>query len=192
MIKIKRREAKQQKEFTIDSSLFVCCDMQTYFEDTSIAKVYIHPKVVEDITNWSTESLNTQPVKEVGGFLLGNYKEEEKIETFVQHFVPATTIEFNSPSLLNFGAAALQLLDQAMQEHPQLQLVGWFHTHPGHTPYLSHTDMNIQEGFFRESYHIAIVLDSLTENFDTGIFTRKNNQTINNKLDWQGEWIKWR
>jgi len=38
-------------------------------------------------------------------------------------------------------------------------LVGWYHSHPGHTCFLSRTDLDTQRRMFSEPYHSALVID---------------------------------
>lgn len=42
-------------------------------------------------------------------------------------------------------------------------LVGWYHSHPGHTCFLSRTDLDTQRSMFSQSYHVALVVDPLNE-----------------------------
>lgn len=75
---------------------------------------------------------------------------------------------------------------------PELVVVGWFHTHPGHGLFLSPPDLNIQK-HFREPYQFAMEIDSLTENLDTGFFTRRSNGDMNNTehLRPGARWFAW-
>ncbi|MBK9013914.1 MAG: hypothetical protein IPM82_07420 [Saprospiraceae bacterium] len=79
-----------------------------------------------------------------------------------------------------------------MDEYLGNVLLGWFHTHPGHTPYLSDIDLKkTHELFYTRPFQVAIVLDTLTENFDTGIFSRKKSGQVNNKADFK-HWVAWK
>lgn len=40
-------------------------------------------------------------------------------------------------------------------------VVGWYHSHPGHTCFLSRTDLRTQQSLFDQSYHCALVIDPL-------------------------------
>lgn len=164
-----------------------------YWADTHIQTVWLAPQLIDDIRTWSEQSLNSEPVPEVGGFVLGRYEvlDSGSIQVSLEVFVPATEVSYNSPIELDFGPKALLAVDQYREQYPDLELIAWFHTHPGHTPYLSTMDLKIHEGFFTEAFHLAIVLDSLTEEFDTGFFSRKPNGEVNNKT-WGTRWISWK
>ncbi|MFQ5885354.1 MAG: hypothetical protein ACE5IO_09675, partial [Thermoplasmata archaeon] len=40
-------------------------------------------------------------------------------------------------------------------------IVGWYHSHLGHTCFMSPRDVETQREMFRERYHFAIVLDPI-------------------------------
>jgi proteasome lid subunit RPN8/RPN11 len=45
---------------------------------------------------------------------------------------------------------------------PDLQLVGWYHSHPGHGIFLSATDLRTQALWFRQPWHVALVIDPVS------------------------------
>ena len=45
---------------------------------------------------------------------------------------------------------------------PAMDVIGWFHTHPGHGLFLSNSDLSVQK-HFSQPYQIAMEIDSLTE-----------------------------
>lgn len=44
-------------------------------------------------------------------------------------------------------------------------IVGWYHSHPGHTCFMSRTDLETQRTMFDQPYHAALVIDPLNEDF---------------------------
>lgn len=194
---IRIRKLDQKKNIGIKDNLendkkYVAINLSDYLDDTQISKVFIHNECVLSIMTWVMKSKRLFPVPEVGGFLLGGYSEDkgEGHQITLEKFIPSKEVAFNSPTLLEFGTKALMELDGEMDRLPEMSLIGWFHTHPGHTPFLSSIDMQLHEGFFKKPYQIAIVLDSLTPDFDTGFFSRKSDGTVNNKPQFD-EWIEW-
>ncbi len=169
--------------------------LNDWLADTCIETVWLKAEAILDITAWVEESLKILPVREVGGFLLGASgqlpSEKEKYQVAIERFHASTEVDFSSPNRLGFGDVALVRLDEERTRFLELRLVGWFHTHPGHTPYLSSVDMGIHEGFFTKKEDLAIVLDPLTERFDTGIFSRKQDGRPNNKADFPA-WADWK
>lgn len=166
------------------------------FVDSLVATIYLNNQLVVAMSQWVEQSLSLEPVPEIGGFILGATRmqtENERWEVVMDQFIPAKQVDFATPNRLEFGIGPLEEMDDARQLYPHLELVAWFHTHPGHTPYLSSIDLNTHNSFFGEPHYIAIVLDPLTENWDTGFFTRQKDGTMNNKNDrTSSEWIHWK
>ncbi|MFK7946529.1 MAG: hypothetical protein AB8G11_02980 [Saprospiraceae bacterium] len=176
-----------------DENVYQVIDLSKYLSDTQISKIWLHRQVIIDIHEYATKSLEQKPVREVGGFFLGNYKKNHaNYGISIDQFVPSTP-KHNSPVEFVFGAKATIELENVLNkiENKNKVCIGWFHTHPGHTPYLSNMDMTPHEGLFKEAFQIAVVLDSLTVDFDTGFFTRKQNGQVNNHIDFD-KWIGWK
>jgi hypothetical protein len=49
------------------------------------------------------------------------------------------------------------------EQHPNAQIVGWYHTHPGYGLFLSQQDLFIQTNFFKNHSQIALVIDPIAE-----------------------------
>jgi proteasome lid subunit RPN8/RPN11 len=199
-IKIKYIKKKRAAfDFTkVNADNYFMIDMTALVSDTAVVSVAIKKVVIKNITNWVNKSLEQEVVPEVGGFLLGVTQELESstaenkaYKMVIDCFAPSTKVDFSSPNRLVFGREALLELDGFQQEYPNLKTVGWFHTHPGHTPFLSTTDSMIHEGFFTALDEIAIVLDCKTEEFNTGFFTRKQSGLVNNQPDLR-DYVYWR
>lgn len=174
-----------------DSQAYLFYKMDEIVADSQVDRLFLNKQVIREIYDWVKLSLTEQPVKEVGGFILGKVaKAESRYDVCLEQFVPAKEVNFNSVTRLEFGHKVLADLSNAMEDSRYINLA-WFHTHPGHTAFLSNTDMKIHEVYYTEPYQVAIVLDSLTDDFDTGIFTRKIDGQVNNKPDIQ-KWVTWR
>lgn len=197
MLKIKKREKKISdiSPFT-ENEEFYSVDLREYVTESMVEKVYLSKPLILGIFDWTANSLNTETaVPEVGGYVLGLVYEHPGQDIFdivLQYFCPANEVLFQSPVQLVLGSGANIQLERMMSRHPETSLMGWFHTHPGHTPYLSQTDLvKTHNLFYTKPYQIAIVLDSLTDNFDTGLFSWKKESHINNKADFS-DWINWK
>lgn len=168
-------------------------DLDKLMTDSQVRSVGFAPEVITGINTWVRASLEQYPVTETGGFLLGRYRtlEDGRFDVGILQFCPATRVAFRSPNRLAFGTGALIELDDALHARPDLLLCGWFHTHPGLTPYLSQMDLCIHEGFFRNPWHLAVVLDPMTDGWDTGFFSRQHNGKVNNKTEHIGQWTSW-
>jgi len=153
-------------------------DLTKIWDSTHVNKCYLHPSIVQIINVFSSKSVDgsLEIAPEVGGFLLGKFycvdKHTEKYDIYISTFVEPSEVEHQDQYQLSFGTKAMIELDSALQTHKDLTLIGWFHTHPNHGPFLSMPDLNIHNGSFRYNYQVAIVLDTYTPEFDTGIFSR--------------------
>jgi len=52
-----------------------------------------------------------------------------------------------------------------------LEVVGWYHSHPGHGAFMSGTDVNTQTQFFNRLNQVAIVVDPINEEYKAWINT---------------------
>jgi hypothetical protein len=83
-------------------------------------------------------------------------------------------------------------LADVQDNFPNLETIGWFHTHPGHGLFLSQPDLRIHEGFFRQPFQVAMEIDTLSPNLDTAFFTRSQSGAINNtNLRIADGWFRW-
>lgn len=161
------------------------------WSDTVVETVHFQPQVVKAIFNMSRASTSIKPVAEVGGFLGGDYTQlGSKYHLFINYFQPIENPAYSDTFCLEFGSDWFNALSDIQDSNPDLNVLGWFHTHPGHTPFLSKIDLSMHCGFFRSPFQIAIVLDPLVKFFQANIFCQKQNGHMNNQGD-QKTWLYW-
>lgn len=66
-----------------------------------------------------------------------------------------------------------QITDERNRFHPELEMVGWYHTHPGWTVFLSPMDLFICNNFFNRPLDVALVIDPCND--DRGWFQWDSN-----------------
>ena len=161
--------------------------------DSLVNEIYFKQDVVEAINDWVEQSVAAKGVTpEVGGLLLGEIKPvENRFQLKVEVFAPFQVVNSQSSIRIEVSEGIAFAYNDAIAKYPELPLIGWFHTHPGHGPFLSVTDLNQTQFLFKEPYHVAMVLDSLTKPFETGIFSKKSDGSMNNAKDYT-EWIPWK
>ncbi len=216
---IKEKEAISEIEFDIDETKsaalrgaiadlailkkgdYIQYTMNDMWQNSMIKTCHLHKNVISEIYKISREEQrkaaksgeNVAP--EIGGFLLGRYL-DHKNETYdlvIDEYMQPSETEHQDVYQIKFGTTAMHDLDKALELNPDKALVGWFHTHPGHSPFLSQPDMNIHNGTFTQNWQVAIVVDPYNE-YDTGIFTRFRPEPgkrplVNN--NGQLKWVKW-
>lgn len=105
---------------------------------------------------------------EVMGFLLGEVSSwNGKLYSVVRDVV--TTELKSSSSKVRFDPEAFPRLFHELDDSGfDYILVGWYHSHPGHTCFLSKTDLETQRAMFSQPYHSALVIDPV--NCDVKVF----------------------
>jgi proteasome lid subunit RPN8/RPN11 len=95
---------------------------------------------------------------EVGGFLLGKNKDG------VSEISVAVKAEKTkqSQAQLTFTHETWDALHKLIDEkHSDLELIGWYHSHPGFGVFLSDYDAFIQHSFFSSPHNVALVVDPI-------------------------------
>ncbi len=99
--------------------------------------------------------------KEVMGLMVGDrYKWKDKEYTKVDDVV---TTDLDSSSVyVRFNREGFEALFEELDKLPKdYIIVGWYHSHPGHTTFLSATDIRTQEAMFNQDFHSAVVVDPI-------------------------------
>jgi proteasome lid subunit RPN8/RPN11/cell division protein FtsL len=115
-------------------------------------------KVLTAITTYSQSTSS-----EVGGVLVGNaFRFEGKIYVHAIEFISAPTFSRSQSSRTHFNfspEAWTTIYKEKDQKYPNMRIVGWFHSHPGHGVFLSGDDLKIHREHFNQHWHIALVYD---------------------------------
>lgn len=110
--------------------------------------------------------------KEVGGLLLGEVYFSERqarlsLLVRVKKCLWAKGVQHVRDSL-KFSDETIAQWDAARQQQNDLQVVGWFHSHPGYGVYFSGNDFSNQEKYFNRPWHVAWVIDPVNQ--EQGVF----------------------
>lgn len=104
---------------------------------------------------------------EVMGFLLGEVGTWKGKAYTVVKDVGTTELKSTS-SKVRFDHRALPRLFHELDSSGfDYILVGWYHSHPGHTCFLSGTDLETQRTMFDQPYHVALVVDPIGRDIKT-------------------------
>ena len=117
--------------------------------------IFIHEQVLEEILDYSEQDLG----REIGGFLVGGWHEEDGPRVEVRHFLPATDARSKPTSLTFTHDTWSAMTRQVEQEFSGQRVVGWQHTHPDLGVFLSGYDLFIHRHFFSEPWQVAMVVD---------------------------------
>lgn len=134
---------------------------------SKLLAVFMEPTALNDLLQFASSDLHF----ELGGVLVGRVGRATR-RSFVEikSFVPATK-GISRRASFEFTNEAQQEIHQVVQERFQdLRIVGWFHTHPGYGVFLSSADQFIDQNYFNDAFHIAMVIDPTKQNADLGVF----------------------
>jgi len=101
---------------------------------------------------------------EVMGFLLGEVFTWNGQQYALVRDVVTTNLKSSSAKVRFDPAAFPRLFNKLDGSGFDYILVGWYHSHPGHTCFLSRTDLETQRTMFSQEYHSAVVIDPLNKN----------------------------
>ena len=127
------------------------------------AQVYFAAKVLTDIR----DDLAVNPRVERGGLLVGHpfrdLSDRATTFTVVVGFIPQPSRQSSAgqftvtPDMISRARLTLE------REFPSRQVVGWYHSHPGHGIFLSGQDMTIVRSIYNAPWQIAFVRDTLRD-----------------------------
>ena len=134
--------------------------------------IYVDLDVMRDMV---AHSYSNKKV-ELGGVMLGQSFTDADGRSFVvisdciraQHYQATRgSFKFTRETWSDIGR-------QVSRRRPELRIVGWYHTHPGWTVFLSPMDLFICENFFASPEDVALVIDPCNET--AGWFQWRNSQ----------------
>lgn len=116
---------------------------------------------------------------ELGGVLVGRAGTSSR-RSFIEilDFIPATRGISRRASFEFTNEAQQEIHDVKEARFKDLRTVGWFHTHPGYGIFLSSADQFIDDHYFTETYHVAVVLDPTRPEVETGVFVWNDKQRV--------------
>ncbi|MCA2940441.1 MAG: Mov34/MPN/PAD-1 family protein [Microcystis sp. M113S1] len=144
----------------------------------SVYRVYIN---ADALSNLKTH-LKTNLRVEQGGILFGNAYQDTGLGIYVD-----ITAAVAAPATVGTGAhldftphSWTGIMDYAKAQHPDDNIVGWYHSHPNLSAFMSGTDMNTQQAFFYHPWCLSIVYDPCRE--DMKFFLGRTAKQIQPKI----------
>ena len=118
---------------------------------------------------------------EVCGVLVGDvYHDDTGPFLLVEHVIEGQSAT-GSAGQVTFTADTWQHIQVLMdKQFPDLRIVGWYHTHPGHGIFLSEMDVFLHESFFGLPWQAALVYDPRSG--EEGIFSASQGRA--NRLEY--------
>ncbi len=120
--------------------------------------VITRQSALEQIRTHSISNLRT----ELGGVLLGRaYRTGKRLLVVVKAAIPAVSQD-HGPVHFTFSADSwTQIHRDKAEQYPDLDIVGWFHTHPALGVFYSSDDVVVHSAAFTLPWHIGLVVDPI-------------------------------
>lgn len=178
---------------------FLELDLSQEWDNSMVKKIYFERNCIINTYRFFEDSVSAvdtdTTANETGGYLIGrwdsNPDDPDKFDISLEEFVePGDDASF-SKYKLNFGAKIGVKLQKAIEnrktkDNKEVVKTAWFHSHPGLKIFLSDYDLSVQKDFSgndKKLRMVALVIDPYTEKWDTGIFTYKSDESMNNAED---------
>ncbi|GMQ77969.1 MAG: hypothetical protein BMS9Abin02_0461 [Anaerolineae bacterium] len=123
-----------------------------------VLKVFMRQQALRQIYDHGQSDLAV----ELGGLLLGSViKGKDELSIKILATIPVSTID-HGPIHFTFTADAwAQVNRERLDKYPDLDVVGWYHTHPGLGVFFSADDVIVQKAAFVMPWHAALVVDPI-------------------------------
>ncbi len=99
---------------------------------------------------------------ECGGVMLGSV-DGETGDVVVSAALRADGASRQADSLRFTHEVINDIHERRQERHPDLHIVGWYHSHPGYGVFLSADDLFMHRHFFAAPFHLALVLDPVAK-----------------------------
>jgi proteasome lid subunit RPN8/RPN11 len=114
---------------------------------------------------------------EVCGVLVGNiYSDGAAPYAIVEASISGEHSSGRSTQVTFTSETWTHINDVKDREHPNRQILGWYHTHPGFGIFLSEMDLFIHQSFFAEPWQLAFVFDP--KSGEEGLFVWKDGKVV--------------
>lgn len=135
---------------------------QFVFRQSALNRVHVHG--------------DSSPRAEICGVLVGDvYRDEIGAFALIEHIIEGQA-STSSAGQVTFTADTWQHIQTLMdKQYPDLRIIGWYHTHPGHGVFLSEMDVFLHESFFGLEWQCALVYDPRSG--EHGLFNSRKGQS---------------
>lgn len=186
---------KQSLEDVYDNAAYLPISSKDFCADSSVRTIYIKNSCIKDIYNlYANDLRNPDNPKEDGCMVLGRWVQDESTQLYdvsLEYVILPGDDAIFSEYELNFGGKIrLKVSDKLRKLRKetglQYDLTCWVHSHPGLGVFFSNSDNNVHMQLKHPEHPkflTALVIDILTPQQETGIFTFKQDGEVNSKND---------
>lgn len=135
--------------------------IQEFIQERNITPEYPKVYILEDALKNLIEHLKSNLRVEQGGILFGNAYTDPTFGIYVE-----VTAAVPAPATIGTGASLeftpdswVGIMNHAKATYPESNIIGWYHSHPNISVFMSGTDMRTQRAFFPHPWCLSIVCD---------------------------------
>ncbi len=127
---------------------------------TSERTLYIRQKVIDDLIVHCAEMAADR--LEALGFLVGDLGRWNNTPFSMIYDLVTGQLDATATSV-RFRQDAFEDMFDALDELSyDYVLIGWYHSHPGYTSFMSYVDLDTQRRMFNQPFHVALVADPIS------------------------------
>ncbi len=156
--------------------------------------VIAHQTALKQINDHANSNLNS----ELGGALVGQvYRYQSMMFVEVKAAIPVVSVD-RGPIHFTFSADAWpQIQRDRDMNYPDLDIVGWFHTHPDLGVFYSSDDVVVHSAAFTQPWHVGLVVDPVRYEASffgwidgklsslTGFYELLDDEQTDSSIDWR-------
>lgn len=136
-------------------------------------RVVIKQSVLNDIHRHGQTTTDV----EICGVLVGaGYRDERGPYIYVEANIRGQHSDSKAAQVTFTGETWNHIHNELDREFPDLQILGWYHTHPGFGIFLSGMDLFIHENYFSGEHQLALVYDPIGG--DEGLFVWRGGKAL--------------
>jgi len=136
--------------------------------------LYINERVLEKMYSHCSKLARNH--YEALGFLIGDVHIWDKKTYSMVHDVVTSDLE-STPVSVRFHRDAFEKLFSQLDEiNYDYIIIGWYHSHPGFSCFMSSIDIETQKKYFNKTFHAAIVIDPI--HFELRTFRIQNKDCV--------------
>lgn len=186
---------KQCIDDVVDNPAYMVINTAEFAPNSAVRKIFIKNTCIKEVYDLYADNLrNSDKPKEDGCMVLGRWVYDENNHCYdislEDVVLPGDDAVFKEYEL-NFGGkiklrVAEKLRKLRRETNLQYDLVCWIHSHPGLGVFFSNSDDNVQMQLKHPqhpNFLVAFVVDILTSDQELGIFTFRNDGTMNSRGD---------
>jgi hypothetical protein len=143
-------------------------DFQETIPESGIGKVHYHVSSIKSVYHLIQGALLEKKGGEFGGYLFGNQyklpgKGTYKTEVFIEKACDSKYLRSTISNDINARADLVDELDELVRQNKKYRLIGWFTSSVDNTMEIPEGLMKIHRSFFKEKWHIGILLNPASD-----------------------------